>query len=75
MPRWKQGAPTAEGIYLRSNPPISHIVRQDVFLGLGNVLKISNPEDGFDGIPVAELSDRFWWFGPIPEPDWKSQPT
>ena len=72
--RWKQGAPTQAGIYLRSNPPISQIVRQDVFW-LNGVLVVSHPENPLSATPVTELCDRFWWFGPIPQPNWKTQPT
>ena len=73
MPCWKQSPPTEAGIYLRSNPPISFIVRQDVFLGLGDILKVSNPDprSAANARPVSELPDRFWWYGPIPQPAWK----
>lgn len=70
MPCWKQSPPTEEGIHLRSNPPISFIIRQDVFR-IDDVLKVSNPVDPLHGIPVTELPDRFWWYGPIPQPAWK----
>jgi len=69
--KWTQDKPTQPGIYLRSNPPISHIVRQDVFEGVNGVLVVSNHADPLNATPVAELPDRFWWFGPIPQPDWK----
>ncbi len=65
--RWTQQKPSEEGRYLRLNPPISHVIQVAVFVGLKpGVLVVPNPENPFNGIPVSELPDRFWWFGPIP---------
>lgn len=72
--KWTQDKPTEAGIYLRSNPPLSSIVRDDVFEGLGNVLKVSRPGDPlFNATKVTDMPDRFWWFGPIPQPPWKKE--
>lgn len=73
MPEWKQERPAAEGMYLRSNPPISHIIFIGVYVGLDGELKVSNSDGGILGTPVSELSDRFWWYGPIPQPPWKTK--
>ncbi len=69
---WTQDKPKKAGIYLRSNPPLSAIVRDDVFVGLDGSLKISRPGDAlFNATRLASVSDRFWWYGPIPQPPWK----
>lgn len=66
-PRWTQQKPSEEGRYLRLNPPISHVMQVAVFIGLKpGVLVVPNPENPFNGTPVSELPDRFWWLGPIP---------
>lgn len=72
---WKQSTPTEAGIYLRSNPPISFICRQDVFDIDGVLCAIHGASDESKVVPISSLSHRFWWYGPIPQPDWKSQPT
>ncbi len=68
---WTQDKPTAAGIYLRSNPPISVVCRQDVFDVDGVLCTIHGCGDMSKMIPVEDLPDRFWYYGPIPQPPWK----
>lgn len=72
--KWTRKKPTEAGLYLRSNPPISFLAKVDVFIGLKpGVLVVPNPEDIWNGTPVTDLPDRFWWYGPIPQPPWKDR--
>ena len=61
---WFQGTPTEAGIYLRRNPGIHAVVRQDVVDLTGQLYCI---HDG-QLTPIERLSKTFWWFGPIPLP-------
>lgn len=64
---WTQVKPTAVGLYLRINPPVSFVTKIGTFIGVDGVLKVPDPEPSkIMGTAVADLSDRFWWFGPIP---------
>jgi hypothetical protein len=67
---WFNHRPTEAGMYLRSNPPISHVGKQDVVELDGKLFTFSVSGEG-ELIPIKKISDRFWWFGPIPQPPWK----
>ncbi len=64
--RWKNVVPTKPGIYLRKNPAISQIVRQDVF-EMGGELCVS-VIDGTVRLSKWGGARCMWWFGPIPKP-------
>ncbi len=61
---WKLGPLTEPGIYLRSNPAASSVVRQDVY-AIDGQLRASTAEGPTD---AESLSPTFLWFGPIPAP-------
>jgi len=64
---WKNEKPAVAGIFLRVNPGIRHITREHVVEDRGE-LKVSAHDGSIRMIPVSRLSDKFIWFGPIPEP-------
>lgn len=66
---WRRSKPTEEGVYLRSNPPIDRIVRQDVVEVDGKLKTPHGPETVL--VCLDDISNRFWWYGPIPQPPWK----
>jgi hypothetical protein len=62
--KWEKKKPTKEGIYLRINPPVSKVVRQDISDWNGELVVYG--ESG--PIPLEKVSDRFLWFGPVSNP-------
>lgn len=73
MPEWTQDKPTEPGIYLRSNPPISAVVWQDVVQLDDKLMTVHGACDQSKLILVEHLPDRFWYYGPIPQPSWKQE--
>ncbi len=71
MVEWRRSKPTEPGMYLRSNPPISHIVRQDVVEMDGRLMTMHGWGAGRVLVDLDDLPDRFWWYGPIPQSPWK----
>jgi hypothetical protein len=63
---WSKGMPTRPGIYLRNNPIVSAVVRQDIFL-IGKQLCTSS-EGGTIRLAKWPSAAEFWWYGPIPFP-------
>lgn len=61
---WTNQRPTREGLYLRNNPVVSHIVRQYIY-EIDGVLRTGSG----DGAPMNldEMHHSFLWFGPIPK--------
>jgi hypothetical protein len=72
---WTQDKPAAVGLYLRSNPPISFICRQDVVEVDGALCTVHGCGDESSLILVEDLPDCFWYYGPIPQPPWKDAVT
>ena len=66
--QWQNERPKAEGLYLRSNPPLQEIVMFGI-LEIGNELMWTDHEGELK--PISELSPKSWWFGPIAQPPWK----
>lgn len=64
--QWFKGMPTQPGIYLRNNPPVSAVVRQDVFL-IGTQL-CTTGDGGSIRLAKWPAAATFWWYGPIPPP-------
>jgi len=70
--RWRHSYPTEPGMYLRSNPPCSAIVKQSI-VEVDGVLLTPHGDGPLNLTPLTELSERFWWYGPIPQPPWKPE--
>lgn len=72
--KWFRGPPKKKGIYLRNNPPSSHVVRQDVIEVDDELCVVIDSAlmrlDNWKG------AAGMWWFGPIPKPPfWKNLKT
>lgn len=66
LPQWFQGMPTKPGIYLRNNPGVLAVIRQDVFL-IGKQLCTAGTE-GTVRLEKWPAAASFWWYGPVPKP-------
>ena len=64
--RWSTGRPTTPGIYLRCNPAVDLVLRQDVWHGVDGELMTSGAD--FAAVPVDGTNPVFLWFGPIAKP-------
>lgn len=64
--RWTRELPTKPGIYLRRNPPVQFVVRQDIFLIAGELC--AGTHEGMIKLHRWVGAARFQWFGPIPQP-------
>lgn len=63
--KWTKQKPTKPGIYLRNNPAVLAVVRQDV-IEIEGVLQTTSGEGYL--MPLKGVSDTFLWYGPIPKP-------
>ena len=64
---WSKEKPTVPGMYLRANPPISFVCRQDV-ADVDGKLKVPRTDGGVGLVPLEKIPKSFLWFGPIPKP-------
>jgi hypothetical protein len=68
---WVREKPARPGRYLRNNPPARGVVRADIVEGRDGKLWLASGNIDDPKMPLVEnLSDRWWWFGPIPDPPW-----
>ena len=71
---WTHELPNVPGLYLRNNPPGSAVTRNWVYrLGDGERLRTTAGGAATDLVEWAGHG-RFWWFGPIPDPPFESEP-
>ena len=66
---WFRGLPTKPGIYLRRNPPVSFVVRQDLVMVDGKLCTGGTTDE----LTLVRLekwpgAKTFQWYGPIPYP-------
>lgn len=64
---WFKGFPEKPGLYMRSNPPIQSIVRENLYEAEGELWVICNETYNRKVRELPHFGNRFWWFGPIPD--------
>jgi len=59
--KWTHNIPTEEGLYLRNNPVVKSVVREQVIIIEGQPYMINEAI-----VKITEKYSKWWWYGPIP---------